>query len=162
MKRLLGMKARGVRDRRGAVAVEFALIMPVFLMVVLFMLDIGIVLATQVTMDSAAQAAARQIKIGTMRTTGSAAAVRSLICAKMGVLVTNCANIQVYATSGTAFGLMTRTTVIANTFVPSGFNPGTSQNYVLLQIGYYDPLAAPVTGISNPFLVSTVAFENEE
>ena len=149
-------------DRRGAVAVEFALIMPVFLLVVLFMLDISIVLATQVTMDSAAQAAARQIKIGNLRTTSSAPAVRSLICSKMGVFVSNCANIQVYATSATTFGAMSRTSVVNNAFSPATFNPGTSQTYVLLQIGYYDPMAAALTGISNTFLTSTVAFENEE
>ena len=136
--------------------------MPVFMAILLFLIDIGLVLATQVTMDSAAQAAARQIRVGNMRSASSAPAVRSLVCGKLSLLVLNCANIQVYATSGTSFGALTLAHNVNGALSSTSFNPGTSQSFVLLEIGYYEPLAAAIPGVSEPFLMSTVAFENEE
>jgi Flp pilus assembly protein TadG len=49
----------GARSSRGAVAVEFALIFPVFIFMIFAMLDMGRYLIVQMSMNSAAQAGAR-------------------------------------------------------------------------------------------------------
>ena len=49
----------GARSSKGAVAVEFALIFPVFIFMIFAMLDMGRYLIVQMSMNSAAQAGAR-------------------------------------------------------------------------------------------------------
>ena len=52
------------RTDRGAVAVEFALILPVFLFMLFFMLDAGRYLTVQMAMNNAAQVGARSVALG--------------------------------------------------------------------------------------------------
>jgi Flp pilus assembly protein TadG len=49
---------------RGAVAVEFALILPVFLFLLFFMIDAGRYLTVQLAMNNAAQVGARSVALG--------------------------------------------------------------------------------------------------
>jgi Flp pilus assembly protein TadG len=51
-------------DDGGAVAVEFALILPVFLFMMFFMLDAGRYLTVQMALDNAAEVGARSIALG--------------------------------------------------------------------------------------------------
>ncbi len=50
---------RGVRGERGAAAVEFALVLPVLLLVIFGIIDFGRMLYTKITLTEAAQAGAR-------------------------------------------------------------------------------------------------------
>ena len=54
---------------RGAVAVEFALIFPIFLFMILFMLDAGRYLMVQMAMNNAAEVGARSVSYGADLTT---------------------------------------------------------------------------------------------
>ena len=57
------LRASRPRDR-GAVAVEFALILPVFLFLLFFMIDAGRYLTVQLAMNNAAQVGARSVALG--------------------------------------------------------------------------------------------------
>ena len=52
-------KKRGARGERGSVAVEYGIILPVLLMLVLGIVDMGRLIWTQTTLDRAVEAAAR-------------------------------------------------------------------------------------------------------
>jgi len=54
----------GKHDDGGAVAVEFALILPVFLFMIFFMLDAGRYLTVQMALNNAAEVGARSIALG--------------------------------------------------------------------------------------------------
>ena len=55
-----------VRDTRGSIAVEFALILPVFLLLMLGGLELGFVLYTGSSIQNAARNAVRQLALGTL------------------------------------------------------------------------------------------------
>ena len=63
---------------RGAVAVEFALIFPIFLFMILFMLDAGRYLMVQMAMNNAAEVGARSISYSADTTT-TASLIRSSV-----------------------------------------------------------------------------------
>ncbi len=89
----------GVRlgaDKAGATAIEYAIVLPALLLLLLGTVDVGRVFWVQVTLDRAVQAAAR------------CAAVNANLCATT-------AQIQAYAASQ-AFGM---------TIAPSAFTPST-------------------------------------
>ncbi|MDE2409832.1 MAG: pilus assembly protein [Actinomycetales bacterium] len=65
------------RDR-GAVAVEFALIFPVFLFMILFMLDAGRYLTVQMALNNAAEVGARSVAESTDATVSTTQVLQSL------------------------------------------------------------------------------------
>lgn len=74
-----------VRDRRGAAAVEAALLVPIFVPVFVFTLETLIFLYSSVSVDYAVREAAREMKIGGL--TGSP---ETVVCEKM--LIPGCEN----------------------------------------------------------------------
>lgn len=153
---------QAIDDRRGAAAVEFAFVAPMFLLLVFFILQVGLSLFTQVVLDNATNAAARQIQIGS--TTGaSLSTVRALICSKTFYLVPSCtSNLQIYATSATTFSGLVSPTFSGSTMTPTTFTPGGSGSYVLLEVAYKRPFSLPMAStVTGKFSISVVAFESE-
>lgn len=162
MRRLRPRRLGWRTDVRGATAVEFALIGPLFLMLVMACIEFGIQLMTQLDLDNATEAAARQIEIGQANDRTSFADV---VCTNASVLLTSCASkLQVYVASGSTFAGLTPAAVKSGTLTPSGFTPGGSQSAVLVQVAYTRPYDVQwLTSLfgTTPTLVSTVAIQNE-
>ena len=151
------------RDSKGMAAIEFALVGSIFLFVMLFVMDLGLQQFTQAAMDAATQAAARQIQIGTYRTTDPSA-VQTLVCTRLSVLAPGCntdspttTRLTVNAASGIRFS----TLAPASPPFTNSFAPGGSRSYVLLQVAYKRPRLLPIASFAEPYLVSSVIFENE-
>lgn len=68
------------RDRRGAFALEFAMVAPVFLLALLFIFSIGYSLFMQSVLDNATQVVARQIQIGPNDAANAAAFITNDLC----------------------------------------------------------------------------------
>ena len=68
-----GLPARFWRDRRGAAALEFALVSLPFITMLLFLLELGYDFFAQVCLDYGVQSAARQIQIGAAQGANTAA-----------------------------------------------------------------------------------------
>jgi len=71
-----GVRKTSGRRERGSVAIEYAIILPVFLVLVLGLMDTGRLIWTQTTLDRAVEAAARCASIDTAQC-GTAAQVQS-------------------------------------------------------------------------------------
>jgi len=162
--RLHGIFARR-REDRGAVAVEFALISPVFFLLVVMTLELGLVLLTQSVLDLATETAARQIMIGAVTTSG---AFQTQLCNVVTPLIP-CGSLQVNVQSAgafTGFSLAVPTDGAGN-MTNTQFSPGSAGQSVLVQVGYNRPyLISWVGGIlggghDSSLLLSTLAFENE-
>lgn len=150
-------------DKRGAVAVEFAFVLPVFLTFVFFILNIGLALFTQVVLDNAVDAAARQIQIGTPNAATSAA-LKTFICSKTFSLIPSCTtNLQVYLGASTSFGGLTSPVLSASTITPATYTLGGTNSYQLLEVAYLRPFATPLlfNGDSSEMIVSASAIEVE-
>jgi Flp pilus assembly protein TadG len=157
----------------GVSALEYAIVLPFFLIVVIGIFQFGMTFVTQSLTDNAARDAARLIRIGTLTGTSSnyASGLVTAVCNDLTVsgynLVPSCtANIQIYvaaASSGTPAGTGFTSLTVAS--VTNGVMTQTkaslSPKYdVILQVGYKVPWVASVFS-STAMLESTLAFQTE-
>lgn len=160
-----GICARLAKCRTGVTAVELALVLPVFLIMILAVVEIGLEFLTQVVLDQAVAGGVRQVQMGKATTASS---VTIAICGNIySGLVPSCTtNIQLYLTSGTAFSALTLATVnSAGVMSPTTFSAGTSGSDILMQVAYARPylfsMLSTIAGSKVHALISTVAVQNE-
>jgi Flp pilus assembly protein TadG len=93
-------------DRRGATALEFALVATPFFFMLFAIFELALVYLVSVSLDNATQQAARLVRTGQAQTGGyTASQFVTQVCANMGWLQSQCsANLFVDAETKTAFG----------------------------------------------------------
>lgn len=158
-------------DERGLAAVEFALLAPMFIALVLVSVTVGVVLAAKSSLDYTTQVVARQIMTGQV---SSQPALQTAICGNTVGFLT-CANIMANLTSYTASKLeniSTATPTLAYNSDGSVSNTwntqfGNSGSIEVLQLMYpYPMLAGPLVNLQSQsngsfLMISTVVFVNE-
>lgn len=156
---------RFARNRRGVAAVEFAMIGPVFILLMCGILENGLILLTQSVLDNATRVASRQILLGTV---ASSSAFTTAVCNNASSIIPSCTtNLKVNVQAGSSFASFTATpqTDANNNMINTAFNQGIGQQYVLVQVGYNRPFLLPwygtFAGVKSELLVSTLAFKNE-
>ncbi len=76
------------RDAKGALAVEFALVAPIFLLLLLVIVELGLTLTTQSLLDGATRDAARLIRTGQVQSQNSPITTfQTLLCSDMAPLM---------------------------------------------------------------------------
>ena len=178
------LSATWIRDKRGAAAVEFALVSLIFILVILFVLTVGLYIFFGLSLDFAASKAARQVMTGKAQSSGFGQSqfVTNYVCPYLPYGM-NCADVIVnvytvteaaqpggyytYVNSGA-----TALNVPALSNGSASYSLGAAQSYEYLEIVY------PVTFMPSSFtsffgggatyngspaflLVSTAAFKNE-
>jgi Flp pilus assembly protein TadG len=90
--RLRRFTARFARTERGATAVEFALVSLPILVMIFGLLELALVFMVGTTLDSATEAAARQIRTGQFQSgqITTMAAFKTLVCQRMTWLTSKC------------------------------------------------------------------------
>lgn len=156
------------RARRGATALEFAMVFPVFMLFVSMVIENGLVLFTQATLDNAVFDASRLIRTGQLQLAGgSVTPFAKTLCGDVGTII-NCTNLQYNVQSAAAFASLNGTVQLnalgglANT----RFTPGGAGADVVVQVAYNRaylmPWIAIFGGRTGAVLVSTLAFQNEK
>jgi Flp pilus assembly protein TadG len=172
--RLGEFAARFGRAERGATAVEFALISLPLIGLILGTLELALILLVVTTLETATEAASRQIRTGEFQT-GSGATrgdFKALVCGRMRWLSGQCnANLTVTAQVFNDFGTMAGTPpMTGHNFVPNGgcFATGAPSDIVLVRAYFTWPLFAPLLnqvldnmGDGKRLLSSATAFRNE-
>jgi Flp pilus assembly protein TadG len=97
---------RFARARRGATAVEFAMIGLPFLALVFAVFELGMMFLVQTTLESSAQAEARTLRTGQfLAASGTAQSYKDAVCANLGWLAADCnANLYVDVRTFSTFG----------------------------------------------------------
>jgi Flp pilus assembly protein TadG len=170
------LPVRFLRDRRAGAAVDFALVLLPFLMVLMTMINSALVLLAGQVLQTAATNAARLIMTGQAQNSNfTAAQLKSSICASLTVMF-NCAN-NLYLDveslpPGSSFSSITLPSATnANGTVNSAgfnYNPGSIGYIVIVRLIYQWPIIAPGLSVgiatsanSTNTLIATVAFKNE-
>lgn len=145
LRRVTRQISRFVRTERGATAVEFALIAPPFLAMLLGILEVAIFLFAQMTLQNAANQAARYFLTGQAQSGNwSATTVVGKVCP---TVVFNCNNVFITVQNSTSFSG-------ANTGAPSmydgngnalgqanyTYDPGTPGDVMVVQLVYAWPV----------------------
>jgi Flp pilus assembly protein TadG len=177
MPQATGSKIRYIRTpgshaKRGAMAVEFALVGPLFVFLVAVAFDLGLVVFTQSVMDNAVRDAARLIETNQSGSTASAFAAK--LCTDMEGLIP-CSDLQYYVQAAGSFSAISpavHTNSSGDLQFNGSFAPGTPGQDVVVQVAYKRPTLIPWTLVyldgttstiskTSNLLVSTVVFQNE-
>ncbi len=138
----------------------------------LFVVDLGLQLFTQSSMDQATAKAAHNIQtgyglylagtqIGTNR--GTAQQVVSYVCPLIPVPTASCTSgLQVYAATGSTFSALQPVNSPGAGLSSTAFSPGGSAAPVMLQVAYHRTPVIPFPSFVEPWIISTIVFENEQ
>jgi TadE-like protein len=149
--------------RAGVVALEFALIGPVFLTFVLGILQVGFLLFAQVALDYALRETSRQVQVGNAQTIMTPDAFHTILfCPVMSALI-DCSSVIISLVPVTDYHTeATQTPPFVNGQINQaalGYTPGGSGSLMQLRAFYTPPLSNWPLNVTA--LVSTVAFRNE-
>jgi len=186
----MNIKRKFSVDVRGATAVEFALVFPLLILTILFVMSIGYILFMSQALDYATQKAARQIKTGQVQTAGLTQTqfLTTVVCPLLPSLF-NCNNVIVNVqTMGTITSVpndsnypneylsfvnasSTGLTLPPLSNSQTKYAPGQGQCYIYLQVVYPVPLwlavlsaSAVATTFNNQkvyLIMATATFLNE-
>jgi Flp pilus assembly protein TadG len=146
---------RFARDAGGVAAVEMALVGPLFLLLLLAIIELGLILTTQTVLDGASRDAARLIRTGQAQSQGSPITTfQSLLCSKMSVLmsVSNCQSsvvfdVQVFSSfSAVSFSPCARSFNQTGGGTACSFSPGVGGDIVAVKVSYPRPFLIPWVG----------------
>jgi Flp pilus assembly protein TadG len=166
---------RFLKATRGAVAVEFAIILLPFLVLMFATVELGMVFMTSSTLQNATDEAARRIRTGEFQATSTTKAqFKTLVCDNMSWLKSSCAtNIEVDVQTFTDFGGMGGAAAID----PANFDPndtcwsaGQAGDIVLVRTYYSWQIFTPFLdqslvnmggGSGKRLITSAASFRNE-
>lgn len=168
------MAARLRHDSRaGSAAIEFAMIAPVFFVLLMGTIEVGIMFFAQFTLQNAVDDEARQIRTGQVAASSvTQQEFRQAVCDKITPILGCDANLQIDVESYPSFGTANFTSPMtsSNTLDPNlnNFDPGTVCSVVLVRAFYtwnvVTPLLTPfmINMANNEHLITaTAAFRNE-
>jgi Flp pilus assembly protein TadG len=144
------MMRPGRNDRRGSVALEFALVGMAFFGLLLLILQLGFILYAQTALDYAAKQASRMMQTGQSSPTTQTSFQSAVFCPYLSNFL-NCAKVTT---------TLQRVTSFQSVPAPSTpYDPGTTNSLMLLQATYTTGL--PIWPLNVIQIVGTAAYLNE-
>ncbi len=142
-----------LRDRRGASAVEFALVCPVFLLLLFGIIGYGVTGLIQLALDDSVRDAARQLQMDTPAS-ASASGFVAAVCGEFGAVASDCGKTLTYnvqgATQAAGFASLAPATLSASGALADAFfstaTPFAANLDVLVQVAYPLPFRIPFLG----------------
>ncbi len=173
MRARVSARARAfVGDRKGATAVEFALIAAPFFLLIFAILEIALIFFASAIIENAVSMAARDIRTGQMQNAGQGEVeFRAAVCEQIRT-VADCGRLSVDVRTFENFGsAQFDPPVGADGELDDGgftFDPGQAQDIVVVRVFYDWPLLGPgmINGLANMpgnrrLISAATAFRNE-
>lgn len=159
------------RDKRGATAVEFALVAVPFTFLLIGIIEMSILFAASSNLHSATNDASRLVRTGQAQSSADPEqAFRDRLCQKVDVLL-DCSRLQyevVTMDDFSDFGSFEATYDDDGNLQSQGFNAGGSSDVVLIRVIYRYPLMVPLVGTlladgpgMTKLLIATVVLQTE-
>lgn len=160
------------RARSGSAALEFALLAPVFFLLIFAIMEVGIIFFAQSTLQVGAEDAARLVRTGQVQNGGlTAAQVRTKVCSDIAPLIPCDGNLYIDIESFTNFGGVNFSNPLGpdNKMKPmNNFSTGNACDVILVRVFYtwtvFTPILTPfLTTMSDNkhLLYAASAFRNE-
>lgn len=171
--RLRGFSQRlRTQSRAGSAIIEFAVVAPVFFLLLFSILEIGIIYFAQSTIQFATNDIARMVRTGQGGSQGvTQQSIRDRVCGNIAPLVPCDNDLSVDVESFNSFGGLTFSPPLdgnGNMQPMNNFTPGSACNVVLVRIFYAWPVFTPILtpflsnmAGSKHLLYSATAFRNE-
>lgn len=159
------------RNKKGNVAVEFAMLAIPFFLLIFATIETCVVYFATSNLDSAVSSASRLIRIGSVQTSGMTPnQFRDLVCSRMH-LVSNCSStLRIDVRNFSNFGGVTFPPLVdanGNMVENTVFQPGTAGDIVVVRAYYsWGVLTPALVGFSNldgggRLVAASAAFRNE-
>lgn len=159
------------RDRKGATAVEFAIVALPFIGLMAAIMETALVFFASTMLDHALAQSAREIRTGQLQVAGgSAETFRNSICGRTAGIV-NCNELRIDVRTLASFGSTPGMPLNDEGQLDTeglGFSPGTAGQIVMVRAFYEWPLIVPSFGLglsnmngNKRLLTSAIAFRNE-
>jgi Flp pilus assembly protein TadG len=176
--KLLGRRAKVLRRfgvaREGATMVEFALVAPAFLGMLIAIFETTIFLFAQQTLQNAAVEAGRMFLTGSAQASGlTQSQFNSDVCPTMVSSLFNCNNLQINVSTYASFSSASTSAPplydgSGNVLTAGTFSPGTPGQIMVVQLVYPWPIVGgplgwvlPNTGYGTAVMMGTTAFKVE-
>jgi Flp pilus assembly protein TadG len=170
--RLYRLSWRLRKEGRGAVMIEFALVMLPFFILVFGIFEVGLVTWGGLELDNATNAAARLVRTGQAQSGHyDANRLKQEVCARVSLLFDCSSKLRLDVRTFTSFASMTAPQPLtAQRTLQDGFSfqPGAAEEIVLMSTYYEWPLLNIVSSMSlanmasgNRLLQASTAFRNE-
>ncbi|RXH20411.1 TadE/TadG family type IV pilus assembly protein [Bradyrhizobium guangzhouense] len=162
------------RDESGANAVEFALVAPIFIALLVGIIQIFLVFFGQQLLQQVVQQSARQVMTGQVQTAGmTSTQFSTLVCSQVRIIF-DCSKLMISLQSGSSWSAMSAAAPTL-TFNADGtvsnnwpFSPGGPSDKVVLEVIYQWPVFGGPLGFTlsnlpngNRQITATAAFQNE-
>lgn len=167
------MNARIITDRRGATAVEFAMLALPFMWLVIGMLELSIYFASSSLMAEAANVGARMVRTGQTQGVGDpATAFRNAVCDRAAVFIPcNRIQFQVRHISDDNFTSAVNYQAAfdsSGNLRNQGFDDGDQSSVIVVRLAYRYPFMTPLIGSlladgpnTTKLILNTIVMKNE-
>ena len=173
--RCLRKTTRAVRRfgvaRGGASIVEFALILPPFLLMLMGTLETSIVLFVSTHLEGSVNDAARQIRTGNIQAAGDPLAeFRTILCGRLEIVMNCDSRLVIDVRPFNQFGSITFDPFFDENGEPqgNGFVAGNAGDIILVRVAYNWEIQTPLLGqiladdgVSRKVIMAAAAFRNE-
>jgi Flp pilus assembly protein TadG len=144
------------KSESGAAAIEFAAVVLPFIYVLGCIIETGLMLFTEYVLQSSVQDAARQIRTGSAQSASlTAAAFKSIICGRVGMIVNCPAKVTVYVKPATSFASLKAT---IPSYLNVGLKPDGTPNPVSYDCGQPSQPAAVIATYDWTFTLPFMSF----
>lgn len=168
--RFSGLFRRFVRNDRGATAVEYALVAPIFLLLLVGQFELAYMMFTSVVVDGATNAAARLVRTGQVQTAADPVSTfQTQLCNNLFSII-SCGSLSFDVRTASTFAGITFGLTFNEDGTPTSteFSTGTEGDIVVVTVTYqwtfYTPLVYVLFGDnqgSTKRVYSTAVFRNE-
>ena len=158
-----------VRDQNGNVLIEFALVTPLFVLLIVGTLEVSVMFFTSSVIEGATVEAARQIRTGQVQESGDPMTTfQNQLCDSLFNVI-DCSKVKFNVQTFSSFGEVSMPIEIDEDgeIVNNGFSPGDSGAVTVVRSLYRWKFMTPLisnlmpAGLGGHLIVSTVAFQNE-
>lgn len=158
-----------LRDQRGSALIEFALVAPPFLLLLVGTLEVSLMFFTSAVMEGATKEAARQIRTGNVQESGDpVTAFQNELCDSLFNVI-DCSQVVFNVQTFASFNDVSMPIELDQDgeIINTGFSPGGSSAVTVVRSMYrwhfITPLIQEVLpeALGGHLIVSTVAFQNE-
>lgn len=155
-----------IRDQHGTAAVEFALVLPVVIGLIIGTMEVGLVALVSNTLDNAVQSAARAVRVNETGAATTNAAFKTAICSGMFEAQATC--LSKLSVSVRTFASFAAAQAAASDTPAAEFSKGVAGDIVLVKATYTWPFFMPFftlglqqSGPTNVLLDARTTFKNE-
>lgn len=141
------MRVRLLRDQRGVAALEFAILGPIFFLLLLALIDLSIFFATHAIVDDAIAGAARSVRLGLLQTDTDGTQFRAVLCKRL--FFVNCNNFTFSAKPVVNLATVNPTPAFdaSGHLVDQTYDPGNTEDIMVITIAYVHTFIIPYIGL---------------